>query len=203
MWGVIMKKHDFIFLFLLLIILISISFGFSIFVVKDIWDKGEILDKAIGYFGALGLPAVLFYWEWKRDRDKKEELNQKIYDHVNKLQKDLTDCFQYTGMHFRSDGINIFSSITPKNMFSVFNERLSYLYPSLSQQKMIYEILAECKIVAQRDGEYFLYEEYHMWSDVKDVGLIYQNICNEIAHKIENNDYYNKIKQYLEVNVYK
>ncbi len=198
-----MKKYDFIFLFLLLIILILMSFGFSVFVVKDIWDNGEILDKAIGYFGALGLPAVLFYWEWKRNRDKKEELDQKIYDHVNKLQKDLTDCFQYTSIHFLHNKITTIPIITLTNMFSIFNERLSYLYPSLSQQKMIYEILAECKIVAQRDGEYFLYEEYHMLSDVKDVGLTYQNICNEITHKIENNDYYDKIKQYLEVNFYK
>lgn len=86
-------------LVILMIILVVISMSFAIFVQNyDQSNIGNILDKSIGYFGALGLPTVLFYWEWKRNRGEKHHKEKKrqakIDRLVAKIQEQLPKCLE-------------------------------------------------------------------------------------------------------------
>ena len=98
--------------FIIFIGIILISLGLSVTVIYlsgNIWNIGESLDKSIGYFGALGLPVIIFYWEWKRNNQQqdlddnlliKEFLqfirdtypsNPDHYDRINELYEDPLD----------------------------------------------------------------------------------------------------------------
>ena len=55
--------------------LIVVSFCLAILTIfygNQIFYEGIALDRSIGYFGALGLPSILFYWEWRRNKEKQD-----------------------------------------------------------------------------------------------------------------------------------
>ena len=73
--GMLWKKQYLLFFIVVILAIVSLSFAIlSIFYGNEIFYEGVVLDRSIGYFGALGLPSILFYWEWKRNEDEKKRL---------------------------------------------------------------------------------------------------------------------------------
>ena len=76
--GLLWKKQFMLFGIVLILSLVSLCLAIlSILYGNEIFYEGIALDRSIGYFGALGLPSILFYWEWKKYNDEKKLLEVK------------------------------------------------------------------------------------------------------------------------------
>ena len=82
------KKQYLLFFIVVILAIVSLSFAIlSIFYGNEIFYEGVVLDRSIGYFGALGLPSILFYWEWKRNDDEKKRLKDEKEEKDNETVK--------------------------------------------------------------------------------------------------------------------
>ena len=71
--GLIYNKQFMLFGIVFALIVVSFCLAIlTIFYGNQIFYEGIALDRSIGYFGALGLPSILFYWEWRRNKEKQD-----------------------------------------------------------------------------------------------------------------------------------
>ena len=127
-------------------ILFAISFLIARLILGAEVPYNDIFDKAISYFGALGLPTVLFYWEWKRNRDdkhyKEKKRKAKIEILVSKIQKQLPNALEQIENH-----LNHWNKIIQyKHINEIMPEELAKIF-SYEERKFVYNYLESNKII--------------------------------------------------------